>query len=317
LAEIARKTMNREFRRIDPASARIVVVEAGDRLLEGFAPELSARARADLGRMGIEVMAKAKVVDVRADGVTVHADGRDQVIAAGTVLWGAGVRASPLCRAVAEAIGAELDRSGRLLVDAECALPGHPEVFVIGDAARFELPGDPSGRPLPGLAAVAMQQGRHVARVIAARLAGRAPAPFRYRDYGSMATIGKRLAVGEIAGWKLRGTLAWLVWVFVHIMKLVGFQSRLLVLVQWAWYWISWDRSARLITGEGAEHAVAPAPPPAAPAPLTPPREPPLPGAPASGSQPRRPGSAPPPPPGAPPATRAAPPRPAAPPPAG
>ncbi len=309
LAEIARHTMRGEFRGIDPARSRLIVVEAGERVLGGFATELSQRAQRDLEHLGVEIRCATRVIDVRADGVTLVTNGREETIAAATVLWGAGVQASPLCRLVATAAAAKLDGSGRLMVGADCELPAHPEIFVVGDAARFEIPGDPAGRPLPGLAQVAMQQGVHVARVIRARLGGRVPASFRYRDFGSMATIGKRLAVGEIAGWKLRGTIAWLVWVFVHIMKLVGFQSRLLVLVQWAWYWISWDRSARLITGE--DEAAAGTHEPAALNP--PPREVVHSSA---GSQPRRPGSAPPPPPGAPPSARPEPQRSAALPPA-
>jgi NADH dehydrogenase len=297
LAEIARRTMRGEFQRIDPAKSRIVLIEAGERLLAGFDPELSRRAVRDLERLGVEVHVGARVTDVRADGVALHVNGRDEAIATDTVLWGAGVQASPLCRTVAQALGVELDRAGRIAVTPECSIPGQPEIFVIGDAARFQPPGESA--PLPGLAAVAIQQGEHVAHVIACRLARRDPRPFRYRDYGNLATIGKRLAVGELGRWKLAGTVAWLVWALVHVMKLIGFQARLLVLIQWAWYWVTWNRSARLITGEVASPgqpsiAEVTPPPRGVPAPVVASPT-------ATGSQPRPPGS------GRPPAARASP----------
>lgn len=256
LAEIARHTLRDEFRRIDPSAARILLVEGGDRVLASYAPSLSTRAEDDLARLGVEVRTRTLVTDLREEGVTLRREGTDEVVAARTVLWAAGVEGSPLGRAVAEAAGATVDRAGRVVVEADLTVPGRPEIFVVGDLAL--VPG-PDGRPLPGVAPVAMQQGRHVARTIRARLAGRPARPFRYLDKGSMATIGRASAVAEVRGLRFAGYAAWLAWLFVHLLYIVQFGNRVLVLFQWAWSYLTWARSARLITAPPAE-TVSPPP---------------------------------------------------------
>jgi NADH dehydrogenase len=257
LAEIARHTLRDEFRRIDPAAARILLVEGADRVLGAYDPSLSARAAADLARLGIDVRTRTLVTDVREDGVTLRHGDAAEAVRARTVLWAAGVEGSPLGRALAEASGAATDRAGHVAVEPDLTLRGHPELFVVGDLALFE---HQTGKPLPGVAPVAMQQGKYVARAIEARLAGREVAPFRYVDKGSMATIGRASAVAELAGLRFGGYLAWLTWLFVHLLYIVQFGNRVLVFVQWAWSYLTWARSARLIT---APAAVPTSPPPA------------------------------------------------------
>lgn len=249
LAEIARHTLRREFRRINPADATILLVEAGPRILAAYDPDLSERAADSLRRLGVTIRTQTAVTDITPTAVTLRSGEVDEQVATQTVLWSAGVQASPLSRALATAAGAQLDRAGRVIVEPDCSLPGHPEIFVIGDLAHCR---DADGKPLPGVAQVAMQQGHYVARTIAARLHGRKLAPFRYRDKGSMATIGRASAVASINGWKLSGYVAWLAWLLIHIVFLIEFQNRLLVLVQWAWNYLTWSRSARLITGNFA-----------------------------------------------------------------
>ena len=247
LAEIARHTLRDQFRTIDPSSARILLIEAGPRVLPAYAGGLPEKARNALESLGVEVWCDASVHDVGVDGVAVLRGGREERIRARTVLWAAGVAASPLGKAVAEATGTATDRSGRVKVLPDLPVAGHPEVFVIGDLMSAA---GPDGKPLPGVAQVAMQQGRHVARTIAARLQGRSgPGPFLYRDPGSMATIGRGHAVADLGFVRFGGTLAWLAWLFIHLMYLVQFGNRLLILVQWAWNYLTWNRSARLITG--------------------------------------------------------------------
>jgi len=238
LAEISRETIARDFRLIDPTKARIVLVEAGPRVLASFPAPLSARAAAALARIGVEVRTGALVTSVTPDAVWL---GGEQ-IRARTVLWAAGVAAAPLTRT----LGLPLDRAGRVLVEADLSLPGHPEAFAIGDMAAFI---GESGHPLPGLAPVAIQQGRAVAANLLRRFRGESAKAFRYRDRGSMATIGRAAAVAVVGRLRLSGLPAWLAWLFVHIMFLIGFRNRFLVLFEWAWAYISWQRGARLITG--------------------------------------------------------------------
>ncbi len=258
LAEIARRTLRDDFRTIDPSEARILLVEAGPRVLAAYADPLPDKARAALESLGVDVRLGTAVTDVRDGAVDVAREGKTETIAAGTILWAAGVAASPLGAALAKAAGAETDRAGRVRVAPDLTLPGRPDVFVIGDLVTLNG-GD--GRPLPGVAPVAMQEGRHVARTIRARLAGRpVPGPFRYFDKGSMATIGRSRAIAQIAGLKLSGTIAWLAWLFIHLMYLVQFGNRVLVLVQWAWNYLTWNRSARLITGGGGTDERRPPP---------------------------------------------------------
>jgi len=237
LAEISRETIARDFRLIDPTKARIVLLEGGPRVLAAFPDPLPARAAAALTRIGVEVRTGATVTRVTPDAVWI---GGEQ-IRARTVLWAAGVAAAPLTRS----LGVPLDRAGRVPVERDLSIPGHPEAFAIGDLCAFT--GD-DGHPLPGLAPVALQQGRAAARNVLHRLAGEPTEPFRYRDRGSMATIGRAAAVAVVGRFRLSGLVAWLAWLFVHIAFLIGFRNRFLVLFQWAWAYISWQRGARLIT---------------------------------------------------------------------
>jgi len=237
LAEIARHTLRREFRRIDPRTARVVLIEAGPRVLPAFAPALSAHAQAQLERLGVTVQTGAAVSAV-GDG---WLDVGGQRLRARTVLWAAGIKASPL----GTLLGAPLDRAGRVLVDADLSVPGRHNVFVAGDLASVS---GASG-PVPGIATAAKQMGHHVALAIGARLAGRTTRPFRYRDFGSLATIGRRAAVVEMAGLKLWGAPAWLLWLGAHIFFLIGFRNRAVVMIDWAWAYFSYQRSARIVFG--------------------------------------------------------------------
>jgi NADH dehydrogenase len=249
LAEVARDTLRHDFRVTDPTAARVVLVEGGGCVLPAFPPDLSEKAAAALERVGVEVRPATTVVQIDVDGVTLRrATGEEERLPARVVLWAAGVSAAPLAGMLATATGAERDRSGRVLVDPDLTVPGHSEIFVIGDMAHVRREGGP---PLPGLAPVALQQGEYVARVIRARLAGGGVEPFRYRDRGVMATIGRGAAVANLGRVRLSGLPAWLAWLFVHLINLVEFENRVLVLVQWAWMYLTWNRSARLITGGG------------------------------------------------------------------
>ncbi len=250
LAEIARRTLRSDFRTIDPADARIILVEAGPRVLATYTEDLSEKACAQLASLGVDVRLDAAVTDVRDGAVDVASAGKVETIEAATILWAAGVAASPLGAALARAAGGETDRAGRVRVAPDLTLPGHPEVFVIGDLMTLAGPG---GKVLPGVAPVAMQQGRHVARTVLARLASRpGPGVFHYHDKGSMAVIGRGRAVADLGFVRFAGYPAWLAWLFIHLMYLVQFGNRLLILVQWAWSYLTWGRSARLITGRRA-----------------------------------------------------------------
>jgi len=249
LAEIARQTLRGNFRRIDPAQAEIVVVEAADRILGGYPPDLSAKAQRELAELGVQVQSRTMVKNIRPGAVEVETQGRRETIRASTVIWSAGVRASRLGRILAERAGAPLDNAGRVIVEPDCTVPGHPEIFVIGDLAHSK---GPDGKLLPGVAQVAMQQGKYAAEAIVVSLRGDRLRPFRYRDYGSMAVIGRRRAVAMIAGLRLSGFLAWLTWLFIHLMYIVQFTNRLLVFVQWAYSYFTHNRSARLITNVNA-----------------------------------------------------------------
>jgi NADH dehydrogenase len=246
LAELARHTLRQDFRDIDPATAQIILLEAADRVLPPYPPRLSAKASQALVRLGVTVRTHAVVTDVQAEAVTVRIGDATEIVPCRTVLWAAGVQASPLGAILARATGAALDRAGRITVQLDLSLPGHPEIFVIGDLANFPHQG---GKPLPGVAPVAMQQGQYVARLIEARLRGQTLPPFRYRDYGNMATIGRNAAVADFGWLRLSGYLAWLAWLFIHVLKLIEFENRILVLFQWAWNYLTRNRSARLITG--------------------------------------------------------------------
>jgi NADH dehydrogenase len=246
LGEIARQTLKGNFRRIDPAEATVLLVEGADRVLPPYAPELSKKARRALERLGVTVETHARVIEVYDDHVVVDQAGKHRTIPTCTVLWAAGVQASPLAKALGAASGAEVDRVGRVTVGPNLTLPGHPEVFVIGDMA-LSLGAD--GKPLPGVAPVAMQQGRFAAKLIKARLEGRGLPSFRYKDKGSMATIGPAAAVAHIGPFKYNGYLAWLSWLFIHLLYIAEFDNRVLILIQWAYNYFTRNRGARLITG--------------------------------------------------------------------
>jgi NADH dehydrogenase len=240
-------TVRGNFRRIDPTQARIFLLEGTDRILPTYPPKLSERARATLTGLGVTVHTGAFLTDLRPGAVTVRAGGRDEEIRAETVLWAAGVDASPLGAALARATGAGLDRAGRVAVEPDLSLPGHPEVFVIGDLALCR---GSAGKPVPGVAPAAIQQGTYVARLLVRRLRGEQVPPFRYKDRGSMAIIGRSAAVADLGFARFDGWLAWLAWLFLHLVELIEFENRLLVLVQWAWDYFTRNRAARLITGK-------------------------------------------------------------------
>jgi NADH:ubiquinone reductase (H+-translocating) len=247
LGEIANDTLRHDFRHIDPTEARIVLVEGSDRVLPTYPPKLSAAAKKMLEGMGVTVRTGAMVIDVREHGVTVRASAGDEEIPTRTVLWAAGVLASPLGRDLGEKSGAQLDGSGRVIVEPNLTIPGHPEIFVIGDLANFS---HQKGQPLPGVAQPAIQQGQYVAETIQNRLRGKKENPFHYFDKGNLATIGRHRAVADLNWLQVSGLPAWLLWIFVHIAYIIQFQNRVLIMFQWAWLYYTYDRSARLITGE-------------------------------------------------------------------
>jgi NADH dehydrogenase len=243
IAEIARDTLRSDFRSADPGSGRILLIEAADRVLTGFPESLSAKAERSLRRLGVTPVLGSTVVDVDETGVTIEdGGGARRRIAARTLVWAAGVTASGLASQLAELTGAERDRAGRVTVEPDLTLPGHPEVFAIGDMVRV------GETTFPGVAPVAMQQGRYAAKAVRARLKGRTAPPFRYRDKGNLATIGRAAAVADIKGLKLSGFLAWITWLVVHLFYLVGFQNRLLVLIRWSIAFVTRGRGTRLIT---------------------------------------------------------------------
>lgn len=247
VSELAHHTLLDNFRSIDPASAKILLVEAADRILPPYNSASSSHAKRSLEKLGVTVITGAMVKDVTGQSVTLGSDGETEVIESQTILWGAGVKGSPLGECLAQQTGAELDRQGRISVQPDLSLPGHPDVFVIGDLARFAHQTD---NPLPGVAPVAMQQGRYVATLLAKRLRGREYRPFRYRDLGSMAVIGRAAAVAELGRVRFHGFVAWLMWLFIHLINLVEFENRLLVVLQWGWNYFTRNRSARLITND-------------------------------------------------------------------
>ncbi len=241
IAEISRTTLAEDFRRIDPTQTRVVLVEAGSRLLSVFPEPLSQRARTDLADLGVEVVTGKRVTHLSADGVALEGE----PVPAGTVLWAAGVKPSPL----GALLGTELDRLGRPKIQPDLSLPGDPRVFVVGDMACLE---GPDGQPLPGLAPVAMQQGDWAARNLLADVKGKPRRPFRYLDKGSLATVGRKRAVGEYKGLRFEGTMAWLIWIFVHVYYLIGFKNKFFVFWQWVWSYLTFKRGARLIVGDAA-----------------------------------------------------------------
>jgi NADH:ubiquinone reductase (H+-translocating) len=249
LGEIANDTLRHEFRSIDPANARVLLLEGNDRILPSYPHDLSSQAVRSLERLGVTVQTNTVVTEVSVDWVKIRCGNEERKIPARTVLWAAGVAASPLGRKIAAGTGVTLDKVGRVVVEPDLTVKGHPEIFVIGDLANFP---HQTGTPLPGVAPVAMQQGRYVARVITRRLRGEMMPPFVYRDKGSLATIGRAAAVADFGRLHFSGYFAWLIWLFVHLMYIVEFENRLLVFVQWAWNYFTRNRAARLITGKDA-----------------------------------------------------------------
>jgi len=238
LAEIARQSLRKDFRRIHPETARIVLLEGGASVLPPFAEVLREAARRSLERLGVEVRTGSVVTSVDGDGVTIGAER----ISAGTVLWAAGVAASPIARS----LGVPLDRAGRVTPEPTLALAAHPNIFIVGDLCVFVQ----DGKPLPGVAQVAMQQGTCAGRNVLRAIAGQPLEPFRYKNYGIMATIGRNAAVGDVFGLKISGFFAWIFWIFLHIFWLIGFRNRFIVMSEWAWAYFSLQRRVRLITGE-------------------------------------------------------------------
>ncbi len=243
LAEIARHTLANEFRRIDSREARVVLVEGADRVLTTYPNKLSTKAAVQLRKLGVEVRTGARVSQIDASGVLLG----EERLAARTVLWAAGIQASPL----GTHLKGPLDRAGRVAVLPNLSVPGHPEVFVIGDLAALSV----DGKPVPGVAPAAKQMGYHAAKNLLAHRVGQPMRPFRYRDYGSLATIGRHAAVAVIGKIELSGVSAWLFWLFLHIFFLIGFRNRLVVLIDWAWAYMTFQRYARIMTGtSGAAH---------------------------------------------------------------
>ncbi len=247
LGEIAHDTLKHDFRDIDPRRTRIVIVEGADRVLPGYPPKLSEDARKMLNDLGVTVRTGAMVTDIQADRVTIKDGDNVETIPTRTVLWAAGVLASPLGVSLHKEAGAPLDKANRVLVESDCTVPNHPEIFVIGDLANFS---HQTGKPLPGVAQPAMQQGTYVAKVIRDRFKNKKRPPFHYFDKGNLATIGRGKAIADLNFVAISGWPAWFVWIFVHLVYLIQFQSRLLVMTQWAWLYLTFDRSARLITGK-------------------------------------------------------------------
>ncbi len=243
IAEVARYTMMQDFRRIDPSQAKVYLLDAAPRVLPSFAESRSERAAQQLRKVGVEVRTGTGVKEVTPQGVQLEGE----FIASRTVVWAAGNAASPL----GGQLGTERDRAGRVQVEPDLSIVGHPEVFVIGDLACFTH--QPDGKPLPGVSPVAMQQGRRAAKNILASIEGRERKPFKYFDKGSMATIGRNAAVADVRGLRMHGFSAWLAWLFVHLVFLIGFRNRVLVLIQWFWSYLNFYRGARLITGYGAK----------------------------------------------------------------
>jgi NADH:ubiquinone reductase (H+-translocating) len=247
LGEIAHDTLRHDFRDIDPSKTRIVLVEGTDRPLPSYPPKLSDAARKMLERLGVTVRTGAMVTDITAEGVTLKEGDHTELIPTRTVLWAAGVLASPLGRILSENAGAPLDKASRVIVQPDLTVPGHPEIFVIGDLANFS---HQTGNPLPGVAQPAIQQGEYVAKLIRARFRNHKLPPFHYFDKGNLATIGRGAAVADLNWLQISGFPAWLIWIFIHLVYIIQFQNRLLVMMQWAWLYLTFDRSARLITGK-------------------------------------------------------------------
>lgn len=247
LGELANSTLKDDFRNIDPAEANILLLEGTDRILPAYSPDLSAKAEAALIDLGVKVRTRTLVADIKSGAVTIRCDDATDIIHAQTVLWAAGMKVSSFGQVLADRTAASVDRAGRIVVEPDLTIPNYPQIFVIGDLAHFAHQG---GKPLPGVAPVAMQQGQYVANLIETRRNEDTPVPFHYRDKGSLAVIGRQAGVADFGRLKFAGFLAWLAWLFVHIWYLIEFDNKLLVLFQWAWNYFTRRRGARLITGK-------------------------------------------------------------------
>ncbi|AOX04404.1 FAD-dependent oxidoreductase [Moorena producens PAL-8-15-08-1] len=252
MAELAYDTLKDDFRDIDTSEARILLLEGMDRILPPYPPELSVKAQKSLERLGVTVQTKTLVTNIDNDIVTMRRGEQVEEINAKTVLWAAGMKASAMGKALSEATGAELDRAGRVIVQPDMSLAGHPDIFVIGDLANFS---HQTGKPLPGVAPVAMQQGKYVSTLIQKRLKEETVPDFHYQDYGNLAVIGRNAAVVDLGFVKFSGFPAWLAWIFIHIFFLIEFDNKLLVMIQWAWHYLTFKRGVRLITNLEEEPA--------------------------------------------------------------
>lgn len=246
MAEISRDTLKKDFRHINPADAKIFLIEGADRLLPSYPPTLSRAAEHALNKLGVKTRTGAMVTGIDENGVRVKSGESVQTIPSKTVLWAAGVQASPIGKMLSERLGLTLDKAGRVPVEPDLSIAGHPEIVVIGDLAAFLQ----DGKQLPGVAPTAMQQGRYAAKLIVQRLRNEKTKPFHYFDKGSLATIGRNQAVAEIGPLRFSGILAWLAWLFIHLLYIVEFENRLLIAVQWAYDYFTHNRGARLITGD-------------------------------------------------------------------
>ena len=247
IGELTRTTLKQDFRNIDTGKAEIILVEGRGQVLPTYPRDLSEKAAESLRRLGVTIRLDTMVTDIVGNTAVLSSDGVREEIESRTILWTAGVKASPLGRVLSKRAGAALDSGGRVIVAPDLSIPGHPDIFVIGDLANSSPEG---GQPLPGVAAVAMQEGRYVAELIRDRLSGKETKPFRYVDKGSLAVIGRNAAVADLGRIKLSGFPAWLIWAFVHISYLIEFDSKVLVLFQWAWNYFTRKRGVRLITGD-------------------------------------------------------------------
>jgi len=247
LAELAYSTLKNDFRNIDTSEAKILLLEGMDRILPPYPPELSAKAKASLERLGVTVQTNALVTNIEDNIVSIRRGEQIEQIPAQTILWAAGMKASGMGQVLAEGTGAQLDRAGRVIVNPDLSVSEHPNIFVIGDLANFS---HQNGKPLPGVAPVAMQEGLYVARLIEKRLKGDTLPAFHYKDYGSLAVIGRNSAVVDLGFIKFSGFPAWLAWIFVHILFLIEFDNKLIVMIQWGWDYFTRKRGARLITNQ-------------------------------------------------------------------
>lgn len=245
IAELANHTLTQDFRSIDTTEAQILLIEGLDRVLPPYPADLSAKAAQSLTKLGVTVRTKTKVTQIKGDQLTIEYDDKSETISAKTILWAAGVKASGVGRVISDRTGVSLDRVGRVMVESDLSVPNHSNIFVIGDLAHCA---DPEGKPYPGVAPVAMQEGKYVARLIKARLQGRSLDRFVYRDFGSLAVIGQNAAVANLGGIHLSGFIAWFIWIVAHVYFLIEFENKLVVMIQWIWSYITRARGARIIT---------------------------------------------------------------------